>query len=366
MSETDIWKEHAFPYVRTFVSETEARATYQRLREYHVTTHESPTVYRLDKVQLSATYERPGNYAILPLNKANYFELNYLTDYFTEPSRMRARRYNRDTPLDTWVKHRADGTIDSQAPLREQRDALYNTTIEASNFRLNVACTLLDHFCPRSIFDPCAGHGDRAFAAYSRSYVQRYEACDPNALTCDLITKGLETLDVWQQEQDGCCSSAKKTFVVRPLPVEDFFAQVEAIPELKTQHFGLYDMVFTSPPYGDTEIYFDSSSQEKKTTQSICRHPDAEEWYTCWLRPVFQRAWNLLRAGGVMAISINNVRDHKSDERFDRRRKTPARQSRPVLRFQVVERLVADLSQTLTDNVYVGVMSYADRGLCVA
>ena len=76
--------------MRTFISIEEAQATYHALCQHVGVIDISTTLYRLDKVRLSAWYERLGQYATISFHKVKYFELNYLTDFFTEPSRMRA------------------------------------------------------------------------------------------------------------------------------------------------------------------------------------------------------------------------------------------------------------------------------------
>jgi DNA modification methylase len=56
--------------------------------------------------------------------------------------------------------------------------------------------------------------------------------------------------------------------------------------------FFKYDMVFTSPPYENIEIY---KNGEKKTN---------EEW-NLFYKTVFQNTWNNLSPGGIYAININ-------------------------------------------------------------
>ena len=117
-------------------------------------------------------------------------------------------------------------------------------------------------------FSILARDRDRAFAAHSRSYVRKYTACDPNVLACELIKAGAKAnrpvgkrrRREGQQEaasdraRPNNCNSSDEMFVVHGLPVEDFFAWSEACNDTQK-----HDMIFTSPPFGDTEIY-----EEKK------------------------------------------------------------------------------------------------------
>jgi DNA modification methylase len=100
----------------------------------------------------------------------------------------------------------------------------------------------------------------------------------------------------------------------------------------------LYDLVFTSPPYFDVEVYFDSN------TQSIKKYPNKTQWYNEFLLPMFLRCWVYLKLNGHMVISINNV-SHKNR-----------------LVFDCTERLVHDISKYCKNSEYLGVLSYGDIG----
>ena len=68
------------------------------------------------------------------------------------------------------------------------------------------------------------------------------------------------------------------------------------------------DMIFTSPPYFNTEVYSDED------TQSCNRYPDKDKWLNEYLRKTIDNCHEGLKKGGVMVINIANVRNYPTLE----------------------------------------------------
>jgi DNA modification methylase len=64
-----------------------------------------------------------------------------------------------------------------------------------------------------------------------------------------------------------------------------------------------YDLVLTSPPYYNLEIYEDESSKG----QSIYKRT-LDQWFDDFLIPSLDKAVEALRDGGFMVININNIK----------------------------------------------------------
>jgi hypothetical protein len=67
---------------------------------------------------------------------------------------------------------------------------------------------------------------------------------------------------------------------------------------------GEYDLIFTSPPYFDKEIYAADESQ------SYVRYPDYKKWLFEWLIPVCSEACLKLSLHGRFALSIGKSDEH--------------------------------------------------------
>jgi hypothetical protein len=320
MTTSNEWE--TLPYINTYFTPTDLATAWQHAQRFYGTLQRT-TSYTLRNVVLDTRFQ--NDYVLIREEPGTYYRFNFITDYFTEPARLAARRYNQHmSPQQIWQHAIQTNHFLQKLSRREQREWLYKHTVEASNFRLSVAITLLDIFKPKSIFDPCAGHGDRAIAALSRSYVESYTACEPNTASQPLIVKAIDTLSAKLQT-----GKDKKSFYVHLTPFEDFKWSTS---------MNEVDMIFTSPPYGDTEIYCDEE------TQSIKRYPTFTQWYNDFLLPMFQSCWQHLRTNGHMIISINNVYDPKQK----------------ALRFHVVEQLVADITRTCSNANWLGIIGITD------
>ena len=94
-----------------------------------------------------------------------------------------------------------------------------------------------------------------------------------------------------------------------------------------------FDLVFTSPPYFNTEHYSDEE------TQSTIKYKQGEDWYTNFLLYSLKKAWECLAVGGHMVIVLNDSPD--SDQK-------------------ICARMIQDVNLFI-DSIYLGVISYAER-----
>ena len=66
----------------------------------------------------------------------------------------------------------------------------------------------------------------------------------------------------------------------------------------------IYDLICTSPPYFDLEIYTDDD------TQSINKYPNFIDWYNNFLFKSIRDSISKLIVNGILAININNTNKH--------------------------------------------------------
>lgn len=133
----------------------------------------------------------------------------------------------------------------------------------------------------KKVLDPCAGFGGRLLGVASMGDTIYY-GCEPHPATFNGLQRMIRTLNI-----------EDRTTVIN-LPAED------ALPTIKSKSF---DMILTSPPYFNQEVY-----SVKDTTQSVNRHPQWNEWSNKWLRKVIHSSLRCLKNTGVSAWSVQDIR----------------------------------------------------------
>lgn len=127
------------------------------------------------------------------------------------------------------------------------------------------------------LFDPCAGWAGRALGTIASDWV--YYGCEPNEETYDGIIKLFTFLD----ETDN--------LNVYNTPAEEFAWSV--LPEK-------VDIVLTSPPYFDLEVY------TKGDTQSYNKYNDFDVWCDQWWLPLIDQCLDRLSDDGISAWNVMN------------------------------------------------------------
>lgn len=130
------------------------------------------------------------------------------------------------------------------------------------------------------LYDPCAGWGGRMLGTVAAGW--NYHACEPNP---DTHANLIEMIQFVSAQNHAC---------VRNQPAESF--DVGTV--------GPVDIVLTSPPYFNLEVYTSHSDQ------SYHRHPTYRDWSDHWLRPLIQHGLANLRLSGISAWNVMNFKNH--------------------------------------------------------
>lgn len=130
-----------------------------------------------------------------------------------------------------------------------------------------------------TLFDPCAGWGGRMLGTVANGW--QYYACEPN-------------VDTYQNLQRMINFIGTSSAHIANMPVEDF--DISAL--------GTVDVVLTSPPYFNLEIYTQDSNQ------SYNRHSTYQDWSQQWLQPLINRCLDVLATDGISAWNVMNFKKH--------------------------------------------------------
>jgi hypothetical protein len=289
-----------FPFKHTFVDQQERELMFARLAD-----RARPAVelreHSFDRYTFGSGLplaQFRGRALVFVSADEDYRLMNELTDVYTEPQRMRGRlKFQPQCPLDQFDQDpvfRARLDVLSKDPgkgskgnhARRLRDLIWKTTRECTQFKAVLAVDVLLFFRATRVLDPCAGWGDRLLAALAVSHVERYAAWDPNA---DL-KPGHDAMirDLTRQEPESylpekLCTVSYEAFETAELPAGETF-----------------DLVFTSPPFFDFEVY-------PGPDQSVARYPEFLDWFKSFLLASLAKAWAVLQDKGHMVIHLADV-----------------------------------------------------------
>lgn len=164
-----------------------------------------------------------------------------------------------------------------------------------------------DKYLPKEgdgiVFDPCAGWGGRLLGSLcvNRTGHVQYYGVDPEKRNTAAYEGLTRRINVWLKRELPGKRSA--TLYYRPFEV---FIKTRAAKKL----FGRCDLVITSPPYFDAELY-----NPQNAKQSGNNYATYEQWKTRFYRPLMKGAFDLLKEGGVFVLNIANVETAPSLEK---------------------------------------------------
>jgi 16S rRNA G966 N2-methylase RsmD len=132
---------------------------------------------------------------------------------------------------------------------------------------------------PEVVLDPCAGWGGRMLGAVS--YGAHYIAFEPNTQTYDNLMKIINFLGI-QNKVTLICDDALN---------------------MKQYKLPKANLVLTSPPYFDLEVY------THELTQSITKTPTYQDWADGFLREIIKLGIEQLNTNGVSCWNVGKVRN---------------------------------------------------------
>ena len=165
---------------------------------------------------------------------------------------------------------------------------------------------LADRFLPKTgdclVVDPCAGWGGRLLGTLcvKRKDKVTYVGIDPE-------TRNQEAYETLQGLYNKYLKKESKSERSSQIYYEKFEEWIETSEA--SNLYGKADLVITSPPYFDAELY--NSENENQSANS---YPTYEDWREKFYRKLVQGAFNLLKPSGIFVLNIANVRSAENLE----------------------------------------------------
>lgn len=206
------------------------------------------------------------------------------SNFFFQEDRMKIR-HGKHSPYSKWTSysHRKMFKFLEHKKRVEQDALLACVTFnggKATQFSTSTAKVIYDISQAKDVLDLCAGWGDRLVSALATSSVKSYTGIDPNII---LHPKYEEISKFYKHDKilKFICS-----------PAEDVVLDPKQ-----------FDVIFTSPPYFDLEVY----SQDKN--QSTSRYKTLNLWLNRFLFKLIELSYLWLKEDGRLFLNISDYND---------------------------------------------------------
>ena len=214
------------------------------------------------KIPTTLLQKYKNKYFIIIDDWLRHYELNKLTDYFTEIVRVKCNFKNNISAFDYWninkskIKNESNN-IYGNINILSLQEIIYKHITLCNNFKISICLSILKYFNVKKWLDISAGWGDRLIAAILYG-VDEYYSTDPNIELHPCYNKIINKLDGKNNDK----------FVIK----HDGFEKL-------TPKKNYYDIVFSSPPFFDTEIY------SKSKNDSLINYNNEDEWINNFFIP---------------------------------------------------------------------------------
>ena len=149
------------------------------------------------------------------------------------------------------------------------------------------AKTIVKYFGAKRVLDPCIGWGGRMLGTLAAANDTFYVGCEPDPATFKALN------DIMA---DALMNREIHRISLLPQTIEDSLLEIQAMPK--------FDMVLTSPPYYNLEIYTGGE-------QSTVKFPTWEDWVEKWLKPTILGCLATLTPDGTSCWSVKNFKTNK-------------------------------------------------------
>ncbi len=308
--------KYKYPYKRLNYTDEQIHEMFDKLSKYDYKSRILIKEYSIKNIN----YDKPMfmNKPMLLINSGNdYNDFNLLSDMFQEKCRLKCKLYYQKLSSEEYFNKYYNKVIaystehySNKITPQSLRESLYYLNKECTSHRPNIIIAMIQLFGAKSVLDFSAGWGDRLIGAMAAD-VDYYCGIDPNPC-----------LHPNYQEMIKFFGKSSKKFVMIESTIED-----AKLPDKE------FDLIFTSPPYFDLEIYAKNNKQSSK-------HTNEKLWFDNFFKIALTKVWGKLRHGGVMCININQ----KSKEEY-------------YIQWML------DFVKTFGDSYYLGVISYGSKDL---
>lgn len=228
------------------------------------------------------------------IDLANSFHPHMMDAYYSRGENSPMETFLDDNKLKDCINRWLElGNIPNEAGMRRILKTR-NGTRGVGNFKPVIAKFIYDSNCPvdGKVLDPCAGYGGRLSGCIASNKGIYYHGIDPNSKTA---IGNIKMADFFSMKD--ILNSKVYDFNFR----FDLGCAEEVMPSLSNE----YDLIFTSPPYFDTEVY------SSEINQSYNKYNEYKQWLKYFLQTIVDESKRLLTKNGKLVLNIKNSTKYK-------------------------------------------------------
>jgi ribosomal-protein-alanine N-acetyltransferase len=283
-----------FPYKRIYKTNSDIKKMFSNLKKVKFNKQSNRVIidkhYRIKTLQyVENELLFLGNSHLLIHDSKDYDNFNILSDMFQEENRMKCTVIHQDKSpyqyFKTNINELTNKCLERYKIITPYniREILYDSIKECTSFKPLNFMYIISLFKCKSALDFSAGWGDRLIGAIASNI--RYVGVDPNPSLHPNYNKIIDFF---------CKQPSKKKYTM----IQSTIASAK-IPTEK------FDIVFTSPPYFNLEMYTSHKNQ------SISMFPDEHGWFVGFLIPAIEKCIKFIKYDGYLVININQKKHDK-------------------------------------------------------
>jgi len=170
-----------------------------------------------------------------------------------------------------------------------------NGTKGVTNLRPSTTKFIYDNYCSQNgkVLDPCSGFSGRLAGCIASNKNIFYHGIDPNGKAA---IGNMKMANFFSAQYDMFGNRIYKYKFRQDLGMAE-----EVMPEIREE----YDLIFTSPPYYDLELY------SEELSQSCNRYKEYNEWLENFLWTIVDESKRILKKDGRLILNIKNTEKYK-------------------------------------------------------
>jgi hypothetical protein len=279
-----------FPYYSYFTNINQIKLDFEKLKLFKPIIRTNDNNKALESLIING--KRFKNYVIVE-NYKSYYLLHKITDYFSQRCRVLCEfRYpdeSRLNELQAFQKHKnyiyKNVSKNNNVNYMTIEEYMYNNYKRCTLFKTTVSLAILQLFKPKVWIDISSGWGDRLISAIAYGKC-KYYGTDPSECQQSNYQKIINTF-------------------VSPKDKQNYKIQKIGY-EYNTYPANSADLIWSSPPFFDLEIY------EHTNNQSHEKYSTFDSWVNDFLyRDVIQKSVPILQVGGHLVLYISDYVKYK-------------------------------------------------------